>query len=684
MRKSTRRQLVMPAVTLCALLAGAVVAPGVSAAKVSPHPGESGKVPDRRVVDHVRGPVHGRAAVQSLGERLPLAARRNGMSTDRLRELLLEDETAWLDDDAQLYYRDPAATESATASAAAAAPASYPLDQTFRLHSGRGSQRTIYLDFNGHNVSGTYWNRNDGVPAGDKPAWDIDGTPASFSVTELRTIQSVWQRVSEDYAPFDVDVTTEDPGSSALSRTDEADQAYGTRALISPSESAQQRICGMNCGGIAYLDVFDTPIDHPDFQPAWIFPQSLDNDAKNIAEAVSHEVGHNLGLVHDGTPTSDYYNGHGVWAPIMGAGYGRAITQWSAGDYRGATSRQDDLAVIAHNGVTVRSDEAGGAPSQTAVPAGTAYITSDADRDVYALGVCSGVLTLAAEPAAQSPDLDIKLSLLDVTGGAVVADNPTSRAGTPAWDVATGLAASVSRTVAESWYFVAVEGVGNGSPSKGYDGYASVGAYALDVTGTCQSPSTEVPSAPQTVQASADGRTATVQWAAPASSGTGGSITQYVVTRGAAAPVTVSAQSRAYTFTGLEPGANDTVAVQAVNDAGEGVPAAVVVKVPATKPGRARIRSASSGATGGKVTALARWDAPTSTGGAKVDGYRVWGYRLNDKGRVVQSVRSSVRSPSTRSWQATLPRGRWKFAVKARNSVGWAVISARSNTVTAR
>ena len=72
------------------------------------------------------------------------------------------------------------------------------------------------------------------------------------------------------------------------------------------------------------------------------------------------------------------------------------------------------------------------------------------------------------------------------------------------------------------------------------------------------------------------------------------------MTRDGAAPVTVTAQSRNYTFTDLQPGATDTVAVQAVNATGEGAPAAVVVKVPATKPGRARIRSASSGATRGQ------------------------------------------------------------------------------------
>ena len=125
----------------------------------------------------------------------------------------------------------------------------------------------------------------------------------------------------------------------------------------------------------------------------------------------------------------------------------------------------------------------------TTPPAGSAYITSDADRDVYALGICSGPLTLAADPAAQSPNLDLKLSLFGVTGGPVAVDNPASRAGTPSRDVATGMDATVSETVAEDWYFVAVEGVGNGSPSNGYDGYASVGAYTLSVNGNCQSDS---------------------------------------------------------------------------------------------------------------------------------------------------------------------------------------------------
>jgi hypothetical protein len=367
----------------------------------------------------------------------------------------------------------------------------------------------------------------------------------------------------------------------------------------------------------------------------------------------------------------------------MGVGYSRPITQWSKGDYKAANNGEDDLSVITDNGLSLRPDEAGSTPSSTtAPPSGSAYITSDADRDVYALGTCDGPLTLAARPAAQSPDLDLRLSLLDVTGAVMATNNPTSQAGTPSRDVATGMNAAVSRTVTSGWHFVAVEGVGNGTAGKGYTGYASIGAYTLSISGNCQSNGPELPSAPQTVEASAAGSSATVAWSAPASTGNS-SITSYVVTRDDAAPVTVPAQSLNYTYSNVQPGATDNIAVQAVNSAGEGAPAAVVVKVPAATPGRTRIRSAGTGATGGKVTAVARWQAPRSDGGARITGYRVYGYRMNGRGVFVQKV-TSVRAATARSWQPALSRGRWKFAVRARNGIGWGPISARSNAVRAR
>ena len=77
-----------------------------------------------------------------------------------------------------------------------------PLDQTFALHSRAGAKRTIYLNFKGAVLSSTAWNGS-GSTITALP-FDIDGVPYSFSTAELQRIQYIWQRVAEDYAPFDV------------------------------------------------------------------------------------------------------------------------------------------------------------------------------------------------------------------------------------------------------------------------------------------------------------------------------------------------------------------------------------------------------------------------------------------------------------------------------------------------
>lgn len=63
----------------------------------------------------------------------------------------------------------------------------------------------------------------------------------------------MWQRVAEDYAPFDLDVTTEYPGSEDfLVRASPADQAYGIRVLVSPIGA----VIKPGAGGVSYVGVF--------------------------------------------------------------------------------------------------------------------------------------------------------------------------------------------------------------------------------------------------------------------------------------------------------------------------------------------------------------------------------------------------------------------------------------------
>ena len=60
-----------------------------------------------------------------------------------------------------------------------------------------------------------------------------DGNPSSWSADELADILAVWRAVTEDYAAFDVDVTTEDPGNDYIANN-------GMRAVIGGDSQARK------------------------------------------------------------------------------------------------------------------------------------------------------------------------------------------------------------------------------------------------------------------------------------------------------------------------------------------------------------------------------------------------------------------------------------------------------------
>ena len=576
--------------------------------------------PDRTVT----APVSGEAAVDALGPDLPAVASEHGLAPSRLEALLETDSTLAVDRTGRLLYVDEAQAEPAQATQAQQAP--FPYSSTFSLHSAPGANRVIHLDFDGHVVSGTAWNTN-GVSTARQPAFDMDGAPATFSPQEQDLVQSVWQRVSEDFAPFGVDVTTEEPAADRITRSSSTDTTFGTRVLITPSTQAHSTACGGGCGGVAYVDVYDMPgNDH--YQPAWVFSQTMWDDPKLIAEAVSHEAGHNLGLRHDGTATQGYYGGHGSWAPIMGVGYDAPLSQWSAGTYAGANNTQDDLLVMQGNGAPLRADDHGDGVADATVLAdttgpATGVIASRTDRDVFRVTTsCPGRLEAQARPAATSPNLDVQLRLLSSSGEQLTLADPPSRAAS--YDVALGLDAALDGELSAGTYFLEVDGTGAGDPSTGYDDYGSLGAYSLTVS-ACGEVAPGVPGAPTEVSATPTSATAArVSFTPPASDG-GGAITSYAAsctsTTGGVARA-VSGTAGPLVVAGLSSGSTYACTVRASNAFGAGEVSAAsalfVAKAPPTAPGApSGVRAVATSATDARVT----FTPPRSNGGSPVTGY---------------------------------------------------------------
>ena len=417
--------------------------------------------------------MHGKAALTALGTDLAEVAAQNDVSTRTLDQVLTEDHTAWLSEEGRLFYQEDLPEESTTGTpetAATVAPA-YPTNQTFTLHSRPGSSKVIFLDFDGSRVANTGWNAN-GVTAGTYVGYDVDGSPSTFSSAEHGFIQEVWREVAESYAPFDVDVTTADPGQDALTRSTSADGTFGTRVLITSSATARQQACG-SCLGVAYVGTFDNIDPNGYYQPAWVFDYNNSFDPMIVAQAAAHETGHTLGLSHDGTSTASYFPGTASWGPVMGSSMTRAVTQFSKGEYSGASNTQDDFAVMQTNGLSLRADDHGNAPA-AAEPLGDhpSYLASGVigtrtDTDVFAVTLpCTTTLSATAYGIGAQTALDLSLQVLDAHGTVVASNSPASGyAGSP--PKSAGMNASVSIASATGTYYLRVDGVGNGSPANG-------------------------------------------------------------------------------------------------------------------------------------------------------------------------------------------------------------------------
>ena len=461
----------------------------------------------------------GAAAISALGSSFPGVAAFYGKTAVQLRQLLLRDRTLRIGKTGRLYRKSPPATPVAISRASASraqanapvagksvSPANMPwagntaapLAQTFKLHSNPGADKTIYLNFVGETLtSASALVTDNELSSITVPPYSTDADPG-FSDEELRTIQEIWQRVAEDYSPFAVDVTTEPVAQDRITRSGSTDLNYGTEVLFAPLLPEWNCICS----GVGYQKSFFDVGDS--FKPAVVFHQAGRIGAHLLADAASQQLGLAMNLDPDGIAGGEY-GGQGDspvngWVPIMADQLtGRPLSQFSKGEYNGATNRQDDFKVITDLGLPLRPDEAGGTiatakelPLQSTSGRSTlafdGIITSATDTDVFYIRAGMGLLDVRVDPAAVGANADLVLTLRDPAGNVLQSSNPSQN-----------LSAAVSRQITTpGLYYLEVSSTGEGDPAvTGYSSYGSVGAYAL--TGSFATPSNAQPSASFTV-----------------------------------------------------------------------------------------------------------------------------------------------------------------------------------------
>lgn len=365
-----------------------------------------------------------------------------------------------------------------------------PLSETFMLNSNPGSNFTIYLDFHGGTTSDSYWwNEEYGYDSIVTPVFSLDDD-TGFSDAELEMIQNIWAWVSEDFAPFDINVTTQLSTFDQLTYSGPNDATRGIRVLIGGDGMWYRYDESDGTVGVGMTHTFSSETDDPCFVFSDLYRES--NNAamfeKGVSETISHEVGHTLSLLHHGylygsAYELEYYMGHNDWAPIMGFSDYMKLTQWSNGDYFGATKPdQDDIALMMSNhGFGYRADDHGDTTATATVltPDATGnfsiggIVETRTDYDVFRIEVANaGMINLDVIAGNRDANLDVYLELLDANGTLIELSNPLGTLG-----------ASLSHAASPGTYYVRISGTGKGDPlDGGYSDYGSLGHYTLSGT----------------------------------------------------------------------------------------------------------------------------------------------------------------------------------------------------------
>jgi hypothetical protein len=330
-----------------------------------------------------------------------------------------------------------------------------------KLNSLTSATATIFLDFDGQTVSSAYWN------AGNKL---LCAAPA---LTDAQ-ITEIFQRVSEDYRPFNVNITTDSAKflSAPLTRR--------IRIVITPTSSWKP-----NVGGISFVGSFTWG----DNTPGFVFSDRLGpNNTKFIAECCSHESGHTLGLSHQSkyntncTLAETYSTGNGTgetgWAPIMGNSYNRNMTGWNNGPTPyGCANTQDNLSIITNaNGFGYRTDDYSYSLNSSSSTLSTTsfsrggIITTNTDKDVFRFQFTqNSTLHIDAIPYSNGngnsgSNLDIKLLLYNESKQLI-----------RTYDPLTSLSVTLDTTLKTGIYYLVLDGTGNANANN----YSSIGSYTL-------------------------------------------------------------------------------------------------------------------------------------------------------------------------------------------------------------
>ncbi|WP_428507636.1 pre-peptidase C-terminal domain-containing protein [Roseateles sp.] len=200
----------------------------------------------------------------------------------------------------------------------------------------------------------------------------------------------------------------------------------------------------------------------------------------------AHEVGHQMGMAHDGGGSGgEYFEGIAAyqWGPIMGnywmgGSWANQLFTWSRGEYSTANNQEDDFRIMTVNESVpyAADDNASGKPLQLRAGGeinpldNWGQIERNSDSDVFSFNVASaGTLNLRVDPIEYLRMLDVDAVILNGSGQQVARSNLSVNRSAEFKNLA----------LAAGSYQIKIQGGAEGTPQNGFSNYSSVGYYAL-------------------------------------------------------------------------------------------------------------------------------------------------------------------------------------------------------------
>lgn len=317
----------------------------------------------------------------------------------------------------------------------------------YQLQSNPGAATALYLDFDGEDMTG----------------WGYDMNKINASGADDESIKTIWEVVTADFITFDVNVTTDRAVFDSYPITKRVMCVFGnspTGFINTVAGYSKLNIFGTNCGAVVkYSAGYNTP---------------LRNSLAKTGHVGSHELGHAMGLSHDGDQATGYYGGHSDWAPVMGNGFVPYIT-WSIGDYNKSTTKEDDIAIIGSQ-MGYRADDYSksvtlvfGEGDSINAQDNHGIIENRNDVDTfYFESTTGGRVHLKLSTVIDYTDLDIDLTIMNSAFSVLAQSNIYLKRG-----------AEIDLNVPAGKYYLLIKGGSELTAVDGFTNYSSFGFYEI-------------------------------------------------------------------------------------------------------------------------------------------------------------------------------------------------------------